>query len=84
MSGRQEAATTASDDAAVSAMWRIVQRGGEVVATNNVTGEVWQSSSMFAVCMSIAAGGNDLHAPADWLRFLSEWMTAAAEEEDCH
>lgn len=61
--------------------WRIEQRGGEVVGTNEVTGEVWSSASLFAVCMAIAAGGNDLHAPAQWLKFLGEWMADAAEQE---
>jgi hypothetical protein len=66
----------------VTGTWRIEQRLGEVVATNETTGEVWQSASIFAVCMAIAAGGNDLHAPAKWLRFLSDWMADAAEQED--
>lgn len=71
-----------TDNGIPAVAWRIEQRAGEFTATNEVTGEVWQSSSLFAVCMAVAAGGNDLHAPAKWLRFLSEWTENAAEAED--
>lgn len=63
-------------------IWCIEQRDDEYAAVNDETGEVWQSPNLFAVCMAIAAGGNDLHAPAQWLKFLGEWMTDAAEAED--
>lgn len=74
-------AAAGTDAAAGASLWRIEQRETEYVAVNDTTGEVWSSPNIFAVCMAIAAGGNDLNAPAQWLRFLSDWMDAAAEQE---